>query len=193
MTAVLFGLVAYVNTVPTNIFDVGRLILAFASMSMFVSIAVYDIKHKIIPNEFVVTLVGIGVAQALLHMWFGQMELMFLVSHIATAIILFLPFYILWVVSKGKWIGLGDGKLAFALGMILPLSSALSGITIAFWVGAVYGLTAIAMSKIGFKKYTLKTEVPFAPFLILGAVLVYFVPLDLFHVLLLQEYVWNLF
>ena len=62
--------------------------------------------------------------------------------------------------------GLGDAKLSISLGWMLGLGMALSAIVVAFWTGAVVGIGLIIFSK----KHGMKTEVPFAPFLVLGTV-----------------------
>lgn len=72
--------------------------------------------------------------------------------------------------------GLGDAKLALGLGWLLGLSQALSGVVLAFWSGAVIGLVLIAFTK----KYGMKSEIPFAPFLVLGATIAFLFELHLF-------------
>ena len=86
------------------------------------------------------------------------------------------PFAFFWLVSKGKWMGLGDAKLAISLGWLLGLSRALSGIVIAFWIGAVVGLALVIFSK----KHGMKSEIPFAPYLVLGASIAFLFGLSLF-------------
>jgi prepilin signal peptidase PulO-like enzyme (type II secretory pathway) len=85
------------------------------------------------------------------------------------------PFAFFWLVSKGKWMGLGDAKLAIGLGWLLGLSRALSGLVLAFWIGSVVGLTLVIFSK----KHGMKSEIPFAPFLVLGALLAFLFELHL--------------
>jgi prepilin signal peptidase PulO-like enzyme (type II secretory pathway) len=47
---------------------------------------------------------------------------------------------------------------------------------IAFWVGAVVGLTLVLFSK----KHGMKSEIPFAPYLVLGASLAFLFELHIF-------------
>ena len=63
--------------------------------------------------------------------------------------------------------GLGDAKLAIGLGWFLGIERMLSGLVLAFWSGALVGIILIFFSK----KYGMKSEIPFAPFLVLGMVL----------------------
>src|SRR3989344_4006866 len=61
-------------------------------------------------------------------------------------------------------------------GWLLGFSQALSGVVLAFWSGAVIGLVLIAFTK----KYGMKSEIPFAPFLVLGATIAFLFELHLF-------------
>ena len=74
--------------------------------------------------------------------------------------------------------GLGDAKLLLSLGWLLRLGVALSGLVIAFWSGAIVGLFLIMFSK----KHGIKSEIPFAPFLVLGFMLVFLFGLNVFPV-----------
>src|SRR3989344_5500233 len=74
-------------------------------------------------------------------------------------------FLFLVLVSKGKWMGMGDVKLAVLMGLVLGWPNVLWALFLAFMSGAVIGLVLIA-----FKKKTLKSQIPFGPFLAGAAV-----------------------
>ena len=78
--------------------------------------------------------------------------------------------------------GWGDGILELSLGWLLGVSQGLSALFIAFWSGAIVGMLLILIKK---KRYTMRSEVPFAPFLIFGAAVAYFSHVDLFSLLAL--------
>ena len=70
--------------------------------------------------------------------------------------------------------GFGDAKLVFGLGLWLGLKDALIGVMLAFILGAVVGLGLIALRRSknlpkGWRLLSLKSEIPFAPFLVTGA------------------------
>ena len=69
-----------------------------------------------------------------------------------------------WLFSKGRAMGSGDIGIAAVMGWWLGWPKIAAGLWIAFVVGAAYGLWLIVSGK---KK--LKSEMPFGPFLILGA------------------------
>jgi len=72
---------------------------------------------------------------------------------------------------------LGDAKLAVGLGWLLGTSRLLSGAALAFWIGAIVGIILILFTK----NHKMKSEIPFAPYLVLGALLAFLFELHLFY------------
>jgi len=150
----------------------------YATMfSLLMVIAVYDLRHKIIPDSLVLVLAILSFIGLFLFAGFGFYPHIPSVWEFLSGIIVAAPFAIFWLVSKGKWMGLGDAKLMVGIGWMLGLSRALSGVVLAFWIGAIFGVVLMIFSK---KKYTAKSEIPFAPFLVLGSVLAFLFELHLF-------------
>ncbi len=147
-------------------------------MSILVVISVYDIRHKIIPDGFVYAFIALSLLQLI---WTSDVQMMDWLA----GPILFLPFAGLWFFSRGTWMGFGDAKLALGIGWFLGFYAGLSAIIFAFWIGSVFGLALIGVSKVnglflGDTRFTMKSEVPFGPFLILGTLLVFFFNIDVF-------------
>jgi prepilin signal peptidase PulO-like enzyme (type II secretory pathway) len=94
--------------------------------------------------------------------------------------IFFLPFFALWFISRGRWIGLGDGKLVIGIGWVLGFVGGLSAIVLAFWVGAIFSIGLIIYERLinNDSKTGLKSEIPFGPFLIIVFVIQFFIPID---------------
>ncbi|PJA84391.1 MAG: hypothetical protein CO144_01935 [Candidatus Nealsonbacteria bacterium CG_4_9_14_3_um_filter_35_11] len=75
----------------------------------------------------------------------------------------------IFLISRGKWLGFGDVKLAFFMGLFLGFPDILVALFLAFLIGAMIGLGLII-----FKKKGLKSEIPFGPFLITGTLIALF-------------------
>lgn len=120
-------------------------------------IFVYDLLHSIIPDEMVYPAIII----ALIYLVIGNMANFKLA--LISALIGGGFFIILYLLGKGKWMGFGDVKLGVLMGLLLPYPKILPALFIAFVLGTIVGLILIV-----FKKKTIKSEVPFGPFLIIG-------------------------
>jgi leader peptidase (prepilin peptidase) / N-methyltransferase len=161
--------------------------LLLVLMATLVVVSVYDLAHFIIPNAFVLFL----GALALLYVGyivFLTGDYMMLVWHALAAFLAFLFFAGLWWYSDGRWLGFGDAKLAVPLALMVGLAGVFSMIALSFWIG-----TAISIVILVWQKYvgrgqlafhlrqttlTIKSEVPFAPFLILGFLAVFMFGVD---------------
>lgn len=132
-------------------------------------ITVYDIKHKIIPDPLVYTFAIVAFAKL-----FISPEFSFVIPETMAMLagpILALPFALMWLLSKGTWMGFGDAKLVLGIGFVLGLMPGLSAIVLAFWIGAV---ASVLWMYIVMRKFKSHYEIPFGPYLILGMYLVLF-------------------
>lgn len=168
-----------------------KMLVGLFIMSVLVLITVYDIRHKIIPDLFAF-LFGI-VSFITMFIGVGQYGEVFVytptLSHLFAGIILAFPFYFLWLVSRGAWMGLGDAKLALGIGWFLGLGAGTTAIIYGFWIGAAVSVLMLIVQKSKFIKkilktpdLTMKSEIPFAPFLILGLLIVFFFQYNMFSV-----------
>lgn len=139
-----------------------------ALFSLLLVIAVYDIRHKIIPDSLALFLGIFAFIGLFLFDSYGFYPHIPGVYDILAGVVMSIPFALLWLVSKGTWMGLGDAKLAIGLGFILGMSKIGTGIVLAFWSGAIIGIILMLFSR---NKYGIKSEIPFAPFLMLGTFL----------------------
>lgn len=78
-------------------------------------------------------------------------------------------FLLIVLISRGKWMGIGDIKLAFLMGLFLGFPEILVALFSAFFLGAIIGVGLIVS-----RKKTLKSEVPFGPFLATGTLIAFF-------------------
>jgi leader peptidase (prepilin peptidase)/N-methyltransferase len=158
-------------------------------MAVLVVVIAYDMLHTIIPDECVIAVGALALLISSYHAYMIQ-DIATFIPRVGAGILAFLFFGGLWYFSQGRWVGFGDAKLAAPLGLLLSWPAVASGIIFAFWVGAGVGLTVMALAHVvrGGQRYlpflprslTMKSEVPFAPFLIIGFFLAHFCGLDAF-------------
>jgi|AntRauTorcE11897_2_1112592.scaffolds.fasta_scaffold14682_2 leader peptidase (prepilin peptidase)/N-methyltransferase len=151
--------------------------------SILIVIFVYDIRHKIIPNELSYTFALLALAQTIVTIFFfDKPETLQLINYLDlfAGLIFFFPFWALWFFSRGRWIGLGDGKLVLGIGWTLGLVYGVSALVLAFWIGAIFSVVFLLIDRLKSRKenITMKTEIPFAPFLILGFLIEFFWKID---------------
>ncbi len=157
--------------------------------SILVVIAVYDNKHKIIPDSLVFTFIGLSLLK-LVAFFVCRHNLGAPITYVDmldmfSPLLMFLPFASLWLVSGGRWIGFGDAKLALGIGALLGFVSGLSAIILSFWIGAVYGIIMIIRGRFTIdpqNRLKMSSEVPFAPFMILATIVIFFTRVDLLGV-----------
>lgn len=144
-------------------------------------ISVYDIKHRIIPDVLVYTFDGLAFASIFIggSSWWHMPSL----SMILSGPVLALPFALLWAVSRGKWMGLGDAKLVLGLGWMLGISAGVNAIIMAFWIAAVVSVTWLFVT---YRRFKPRTEIPFGPYLIIGFYLVLLFGIQVLDVHLLK-------
>lgn len=185
LTGLLFvGVFMKYFNYPTQLVEPWYLLIYLLVMAVLVAITVYDFKHKIIPDGLVVTfgllaLLKIFTDYYLMNSTPEEIKL-HTTSFLLAGPILALPLFLIWLVSKGEWMGLGDPKLVLGIGWLLGPIMGLSALILAFWTGAFYGLVLLTLSKFSWHglKIDGKSEIPFAPFLILGFLLVFFFGID---------------
>ena len=127
-----------------------------------VVIFVYDLKHYLIPDSVIYPAILISGVCLL----YGKHDMLNTAYSAVGAAALFL-FIVL--ISRGKWMGTGDIKLAFLMGLFLGWPAILIALLSAFYIGALVGVGLIMSGR-----KTLKSEVPFGPFLVAGTFLAMF-------------------
>lgn len=148
--------------------------LAAAALSALVAVVAYDLRHKIIPDSFSAFLAAAALLRvAILGISFGA-PLSAWALALAAGPLMALPLFLLWAVSRGRWMGLGDPKLALGLGWLVGVSGSIFALFASFFSGATFGLAAVAWGHLRRRGgLALSSEVPFAPFLALGAALAF--------------------
>ena len=176
VTGILFvGLFLFVSEQTMhmlNLFTFGFLAII---ASLLIGIFVYDLKHFIIPDRFVYSVIGAAVLYRILQVLnFGNWDLIgnwkLEIGNLEPLIFSFLSallagafFLAIYLGSRGKWMGFGDVKLAFFMGLFLGWPNILVALFFAFFLGALIGIFLMVSRK---KQW--KSQVPFGPFLIAG-------------------------
>ncbi len=119
-----------------------------------------DLRYLIIPDKVLILLVIASVSSKMLT---GDTDFYWL---LISAFGLTLFFAILYLVSKGRWIGLGDIKLIFLIGFLLGYPMGYLAIVTAVWLAAIFSISLLLT-----KKVTVKTEIPFGSFLSIATII----------------------
>lgn len=164
--------------------------------ALLIFVFVYDLKHKIIPDLFSFSLWGMSVLFVLVTVIPAKVGIQLsddgveIFLRILAGLFFYFCIWVLWKVSKGRWIGLGDAKLLLSIGTILGLVYGLSAVFVAFWIGTIYALYILCIQRLSKSKkhITMKSEIPLGPFLILGFAFVYFTGIDVTNLGFLLQY-----
>lgn len=163
--------------------DIAEILILWFIFSVLVVITVYDYYHYIIPDSltFVLTIALVVLIAYQYHLVPSGVEDVLI--RFAAAIAGSAFFLFLWVVSKGMWLGFGDVKLAFPLGLLVGPSLVFSFVVLSFWIGAAISLGLIGIAKLNrgqgslhlsSSALTMKSAVPFAPFLVASGLVTLF-------------------
>lgn len=172
---------------------VGYLLIT-AIFAVILLISIYDLKHFIIPDSFLISLFVFSFIYILFFPSFHFSLLLatgyLLLINLVSGSILALPFFLIFLFSKGTWFGFGDVKYILVLGFLLGFAQGLSAVVLAFWIGAVFSLLVILIKKVKphislplfTNNLTIKSEIPFGPFLSIGTIASFCLNFDFFQI-----------
>jgi len=150
VTAIALVLFAYRYGIPNTPQEIFFLILAIG----FLLLLYFDAIYYLLPDIIVGTLLAVTLAYLIIWNLSG------LSSHILSGLLLSFVFAILYVVSRGWWIGFGDVKLTFVIGLAFGYPFGFLAVIGAIWAGAILGIILMAI-----RQATGKTRLPFGSFL----------------------------
>jgi prepilin signal peptidase PulO-like enzyme (type II secretory pathway) len=144
--------------------EVARFVIWLASGVMLAILFAYDTKWFLLPDRIVFPLIGLSIVFAGLEL-IGVTDLVSALMSIAGAVLILSGLYLLiWVISKGAWIGFGDVKLGVALGLLLgQWELAFLALFLANLIGCMIVIPGLVT-----KKLSRTTQIPFGPMLIAG-------------------------
>jgi len=167
-----FALVLGLSDYSQIIASVFNLAFLFYIASSLIVISVYDLKHYLIPDKVLFPAIAIAFVFRILDFGYSNLFRISnfefrifapLLNYFWAAVIASGFFLMIFLVSKGRWMGFGDVKLAVLMGFLLGLPDIFVALFLAFFFGAIIGLMLMIFGKKG-----LKSEIPFGPFLIAG-------------------------
>lgn len=150
-TGSLFVLALYYNL---------PLLYTLTMSSLLLVIFVYDLKHYIIPDKIIYPAI---LVSGILGWQYATHNILYTIYAAVGACAFFAAIFF---VSRGKWLGFGDVKLAFFMGLFLGWPAILPAVFLAFLLGGIIGIALILA-----RKKTMKSQVPFGPFLVAGTLI----------------------
>lgn len=147
-------------------------VLLAIALLFLLFISLYDMRHMVVPM----------VPLAL----FLAVSLMFAVTRSPDEALLYVLagvlfggfFLILFIISRGKWVGGGDAPVALGIGMLVGIVPSLLTLIFASYIGTAIYLISHAKNGILRMVYSrhesslsLESEIPFVPLLFAGAIL----------------------
>ena len=134
----------------------------------FVALALYDLKWMLLPDVIVFPLIGLAVLQVLGRLIVFGGSWQDAVGSVGGAAVMSGLFYGIFALSKGRWIGFGDVKLAVVLGLLA--GGVLQALLVLFVASVIGSLLSLPLVLAG--KASRKSHLPFGPMLIAGVVVV---------------------
>jgi prepilin signal peptidase PulO-like enzyme (type II secretory pathway) len=132
------------------------------------ALTVYDLRWMLLPNRIIHPVMALATIQAVIRVADAAQPWQALVNELLAVIIGGGIFYLLYQLSNGKWIGGGDVRLGWLLG----LTAATPARSVLFIFLGALGGSLISLPLLASHKLKRGSVIPFGPFLILGAIIV---------------------
>lgn len=148
---------------PFDIHEFLKFIFSIFFFSILLIVSVIDLDLYIIPDSLSIT--GSIIFLVLTPLVFQR-------SYYSVFWGVFAGFgfyYILWIITGGQGVGLGDAKLMAMIGAYFGISAVFPIIFIASFIGTIMGLLLIIRGR------SRKTPIPFGPFLALSSFIYFFI------------------
>ena len=153
----------------SSLWPIVTLVIWLIALIIMIALLTYDARWRLLPNQLVYPLIGLALVFGLVNnLAILHYDIVGTIFNLALGL---LPisgvYFILWLLSKGKWIGLGDVRLGLALGLMLPWQF---GLLVLFLANTLSTLVVIP----GLLTHKLKpnSQIPFGPYLIIATFLV---------------------
>jgi prepilin signal peptidase PulO-like enzyme (type II secretory pathway) len=142
-----------------------------------VALALYDLRYMLLPTKLIYSLLVVAIVMSTIIIYRSSAPLTTSIDLMIGSLIGGGIFYVIYLLSSGKWIGGGDVRLGFLLGLLAATPErSLLLIFLASLIGAT--LSLILMT---FKRLKRTSLIPFGPFLITALFIVQFFGQHLIH------------
>lgn len=158
LTEVLVGILFLIVFLPLPL-SLGQWLtqtLTALSMCLLVILLLIDLHTFLLPDKYIACLTGVVLLVAVMSPGFTQTLVPSLLGMAIGAGFL----GVLWLVTRGQGLGLGDVKLMLPIGFLFGWDGTLVLLWLAFVLGGCVGAWLLFM-----KRVKLKTAIPFGPFL----------------------------
>lgn len=154
---------------PVSLNGLGILLFAIWLVLIigFVALILYDFKWYLLPDKIVYPLIFVASIFQITKIFIYGINLNVLIELTLSVLVAAGLFWLLFQISKGKWIGGGDVKLGIVIGLVL--SSPILSFLYIFIASLLGTFASVALIIAG--KYKRKAHIPFGPFLIISAVI----------------------
>lgn len=150
-------------------------------LAIMMALFIYDLRWRLLPNKLVFPLIVISLLlSAVMNLGLAHANLMDWLITLGLGMLPITGVYgILYLLSRGRWIGLGDVKLGIAIGLLIPWWG---GVLVLFLSNLLASLASIP----GLLKRRISgaSEIPFGPFLLVATYLVFLLGWALKNILL---------
>lgn len=144
-----------------------QFVVWLGALVALMALLVYDVHYKLLPDRIMALLGALGGVYVVVAITQAAEPLQQLLATILAVAVGGGIFYVLFQVSDGKWIGGGDVKLGWVIGLFVG-SPALSFLVI--FVASLLG-TAASLPLLVSKRLSRASTIPFGPYLIIATVI----------------------
>lgn len=198
ITGILFGIIgwSFIELAFQNlVVFIATTSFWIITTSIMIIIATYDVRHKVIDGAFLAAFALLVILGVLFgdfsHGYFAFTGWRGIhLGSLVSAVLVSAPFFILWLLSRGAWIGFGDIEIMALFGFGFGLMRGFSAVIFGFWLGAllvtIFGIYLYVRSVVSKRKgegLSPKHAIPFGPFLFAGFFLVGVLGVNLFSIL----------
>lgn len=147
------------------------IVLGIGILSIFSALMYFDIKHKRLPNILIITQTIICIIFTILTEIIIEQKSysIVIIEHIFSLIPISGFYLVIFALTKGEKIGLGDVKLGIPIAMLLPWQGSLITLGLSNMMALLVCIPLLVT-----KKIRLNTKISFGPFLIIACLLVFF-------------------